>query len=50
MASIQGGLVLTQARRDPAQLAHALDAAYAHLRTQRAEPTPARSAPHHASA
>ena len=50
MASIQGGLVLTQARRDPAQLARALDAAYAHLRTQRAEPTPARSAPHHASA
>ena len=44
MASIQGGLVLTQARRDPAQLARALDAAYAHLRTQRAGATPARLA------
>jgi TetR/AcrR family transcriptional repressor of nem operon len=32
MASIQGGLVLTQTRRDPGQLAVALDAAYAHLR------------------
>ena len=32
MASIQGGLLLTQARRDPHQLAIALDAAYAHLR------------------
>ena len=32
MASIQGGLLLTQARRDPGQLAIALDAAYAHLR------------------
>ena len=32
MASIQGGLLLTQARRDPDQLAIALDAAYAHLR------------------
>jgi TetR/AcrR family transcriptional regulator, transcriptional repressor for nem operon len=32
MASIQGGLLLTQARRDPSQLAIALDAAYAHLR------------------
>jgi AcrR family transcriptional regulator len=37
MASIQGGLVLTQARRDPAQLARALDAAYAHLHAQQAE-------------
>ena len=46
MASIQGGLVLTQARRDPAQLAHALDAAHAHLRAQGANPTPARSALH----
>jgi TetR/AcrR family transcriptional repressor of nem operon len=46
MAAIQGGLVLTQARRDPAQLARALDAAYAHLRTQRGDPTPARSARH----
>ena len=36
MAAVQGGLVLTQARSDPAQLARALDAAYAHLRTQRA--------------
>ncbi len=32
MASIQGGLLLTQARRDPGQLAIALDAAYSHLR------------------
>ena len=32
MASIQGGLLLTQARRDPSQLAIALDAAYAYLR------------------
>jgi TetR/AcrR family transcriptional repressor of nem operon len=35
MASIQGGLLLTQARRDPHQLAIALDAAYAHLRYER---------------
>jgi TetR/AcrR family transcriptional regulator, transcriptional repressor for nem operon len=33
LATIQGGLVLTQTRRDPAQLAIALDAAYAHLRS-----------------
>ncbi len=33
MAAIQGGLTLTQARRDPQQLATALDAAYAHLRS-----------------
>jgi TetR/AcrR family transcriptional regulator, transcriptional repressor for nem operon len=46
MAALQGGLVLTQARRDPAQLARALDAAYAHLRAQGANPTPAGSAPH----
>lgn len=32
MASVQGGLVLTQVRRDPQQLRNALDAAYAHLR------------------
>ena len=32
MASIQGGLLLTQANRDPTQLATALDAAYANLR------------------
>ena len=50
MAAVQGGLVLTQARRDPAQLARALDAAYAHLRTQRADPTSVRSAPHQAPA
>ena len=31
-AAIQGGLLLTQARRDLGQLAIALDAAYAHLR------------------
>jgi TetR/AcrR family transcriptional regulator, transcriptional repressor for nem operon len=35
LAAIQGGLLLTQARRDPRQLAIALDAAYAHLRAQR---------------
>ena len=50
MAAVQGGLVLTQARRDPAQLARALDAAYAHLCTQRADPTLVRSAPHQAPA
>lgn len=33
LAAMQGGLLLTQARRDPRQLAMALDAAYAHLRT-----------------
>jgi TetR/AcrR family transcriptional repressor of nem operon len=33
LAAIQGGLILTQTRRDPAQLAIALDAAYAHLRS-----------------
>jgi AcrR family transcriptional regulator len=32
LASIQGGLLLTQAARDPGQLATVLDAAYAHLR------------------
>lgn len=32
LAAIQGGLVLTQARRDPRQLAVALDAAYLALR------------------
>jgi hypothetical protein len=32
MASIQGGLLLTQVRRDPGQLAIALDSAYAYLR------------------
>ena len=32
MAAIQGGLLLTQTRRDPGQLAIALEAAYAHLR------------------
>jgi TetR/AcrR family transcriptional regulator, transcriptional repressor for nem operon len=36
LAMIQGGLVLTQAKRDPGQLAIALDAAYAHLRSARA--------------
>jgi TetR/AcrR family transcriptional repressor of nem operon len=34
MSSIQGGFLLTQVRRDPSQLAIALDAAYAHLRAQ----------------
>jgi hypothetical protein len=33
LASIQGGLVLTQTRRDPQQLRIALDAAYAYLRS-----------------
>jgi TetR/AcrR family transcriptional regulator, transcriptional repressor for nem operon len=33
LASVQGGLLLTQTARDPNQLATALDAAYAHLRT-----------------
>jgi len=32
LAAIQGGLILTQTRRDARQLAIALDAAYAHLR------------------
>jgi TetR/AcrR family transcriptional regulator, transcriptional repressor for nem operon len=36
MAAIQGGLLLTQTRRDPAQLAIALDAAYRHLRSNAA--------------
>jgi TetR/AcrR family transcriptional repressor of nem operon len=33
LAAIQGGLVLTQTRRDPGPLRTALDAAYAYLRT-----------------
>jgi TetR/AcrR family transcriptional repressor of nem operon len=33
MASIQGGLVLTQTRRDPAQMRIAVDAAYSYLRS-----------------
>ena len=33
LAAIQGGLVLTQTRRDPRQLRVALDAAYAYLRS-----------------
>jgi TetR/AcrR family transcriptional regulator, transcriptional repressor for nem operon len=36
LAAIQGGLVLTQSRRDPDQLAIAVDAAYAHLRAHAA--------------
>ena len=36
LAAIQGGLLLTQTRRDPGQLATALDAAYAHLRAHAA--------------
>ena len=36
LAAIQGGLVLTQSRRDPCQLAVAVEAAYAHLRTHAA--------------
>jgi TetR/AcrR family transcriptional regulator, transcriptional repressor for nem operon len=38
LAAIQGGLVLTQTRRDPGQLATTLDAAYAHLRAHAARP------------
>jgi TetR/AcrR family transcriptional repressor of nem operon len=34
LALIQGGLILTQTRRDPGQLAIALDAAYSQLRSQ----------------
>ena len=37
LAAIQGGLILTQARRDPDQLAIALDAAYEHLRAHAAK-------------
>jgi TetR/AcrR family transcriptional regulator, transcriptional repressor for nem operon len=37
LAAIQGGLVLTQTRRDPQQLRIALDAAYAYLRSFRDE-------------
>jgi TetR/AcrR family transcriptional regulator, transcriptional repressor for nem operon len=36
LASIQGGLLLTQIRRDPGQLASALEAAYANLRAHAA--------------
>jgi hypothetical protein len=36
LAAIQGGLLLTQTKRDPRQLAIALDAAYAHLRAHAA--------------
>jgi len=39
LAAIQGGLILTQTRRDPGQLAIALDAAYAHLRAHAARST-----------
>jgi TetR/AcrR family transcriptional repressor of nem operon len=35
IAAIQGGLLLTQVRRDPRQLAIAVDVAYQHLRAQR---------------
>ncbi len=38
VAAIQGGLLLTQSKRDPAQLATALDAAYAHLRCHATSP------------
>jgi TetR/AcrR family transcriptional repressor of nem operon len=41
LATIQGGLLLTQARRDPGQLAIALEAAYAYLRAH-ARRAPAR--------
>ena len=36
LAAIQGGLVLPQSRRDPGQLAIAVEAAYAHLRAHAA--------------
>jgi TetR/AcrR family transcriptional repressor of nem operon len=39
LAAMQGGLLLTQARRDPRQLAMALDAAYSHLRAHAARNT-----------
>jgi hypothetical protein len=35
MAAIKGGLLLTQTKRDPGQLAIALDAAYAHAAQHR---------------
>jgi TetR/AcrR family transcriptional repressor of nem operon len=38
LASIQGGQLLTQTRRDPGQVAIAVDAAYAHLRAHAARP------------
>ena len=41
MASIQGGLLLAQTRRDTRALRLALDAALAHLRTFAAEGDPA---------
>jgi TetR/AcrR family transcriptional regulator, transcriptional repressor for nem operon len=40
LAAIQGGLLLTQTRRDPAQLAIALDTAYAYLRAHAAGARP----------
>jgi TetR/AcrR family transcriptional regulator, transcriptional repressor for nem operon len=40
MATIQGGLLLSQTRRDAHQLAIALDAAYAHLRAHAATARP----------
>jgi hypothetical protein len=33
LAALQGGLLLSQTRRDPAPLATGLDAAIAHIRT-----------------
>ena len=43
LAAIQGGLMLTQTRRDPSQLAIALDAAYSHLRDHAASPNRSRA-------
>jgi TetR/AcrR family transcriptional repressor of nem operon len=40
LAAIQGGLVLAQSRRDPGQLALAVDAAYAHLRAHASRGAP----------
>jgi TetR/AcrR family transcriptional regulator, transcriptional repressor for nem operon len=45
LAAIQGGLVLTQATRDPQHLATAADAAYDHLRAHASSPRAGRHQP-----
>jgi TetR/AcrR family transcriptional regulator, transcriptional repressor for nem operon len=50
MVAIQGGLLLTQARRDPGQLALALEAAYGRLRAHAARPSLRRVTPRSESA
>ena len=45
LAAIQGGLVLTQATRDPQHLATAADAAYDHLRVHARSPRARRHRP-----